>query len=126
MQHKLYVKQTFAAAHRLFGYSGDCGKLHGHSFLAEIWLEGEMRPNGLVVDFREVKWAIKWLDHALLLSAKDPLVGLLSAADAAVRIFSTNPTAETIAEYLYAVLPEATKVRVWESETSYAEYPAND
>lgn len=101
---KLYVKRTFSAAHFLPNYEGDCKSMHGHSWLTEVWLEGEVNPKtGMLADFKQVKNILDELDHCCLNDTFE------------------NPTAENLVLYLYTNIPNCTKVRLWESEDCYAE-----
>lgn len=138
---------TFEAAHRLQRHDGKCRNLHGHSYKAEVSLDGELindgnRPDhGMVVDFGQLKdWWRQMehsLDHTTLLEASDPLYHALSSAGregTSVTTFDFPPTAENLARWLFndlvkwiVNLPaafsgiEVTSVRVWETATSYAE-----
>jgi len=100
----LYYKGSFSAAHFLPNYEGPCHNLHGHSFECEVWLSGPINAeSGMVLDFRYIKNIIASLDHGLL---NEKLA---------------NPTAELVAWWLLHKIPLADKVRVWESDHSYAE-----
>ena len=47
---------TFAAAHNLRGYEGECEKLHGHNYRVQVVLAGEdLDGLGMLVDFREAR-----------------------------------------------------------------------
>ena len=101
---KLYYKGTFDAAHFLPNYDGDCSRMHGHTWKVEIWLEGCVNSqNGMVLDFRYMQRVLDDYDHALLNEIVSP------------------PTAENIATRLKRELPLAYRIRVWESDHSYAE-----
>ncbi len=104
---RLYLRRKFSASHRLvLPYASKCENLHGHTWLAEVWIDGAVNPTtGMVIDFHDVKEAIDNLDHRHL----NNVVGL------------EQPTAENIVEFLLRTIPNATKVRVWESDDTYAE-----
>lgn len=122
--YRLIVKESFSAAHYLEGYKGACAAMHGHNWDVELHLTAKnVRELGLVVDFKDVKRAIK---------------KVLSALDHAVlnRVLpeGLNPTAENLAEYLYSKFKEVfqvqekqnvfkvEKVCVWENRNACAEY----
>lgn len=108
MKVKLYVKRKIAAAHFLPGYDGPCSRMHGHTWLIEVWLEGEVDlETGMVVDFKRVKNRIDAFDHCVL-NEQLPEDYL-------------PPTAENLAMFLLDYVPYAVRVRVWESEDAYAE-----
>ena len=104
---KLYLRRKFAASHFLPGHP-KCGASHGHTFLAEVWLEDEVDPKtGMVVDFSEVKRVIDTCDHCRLndVLPKEYL----------------PPTAENLVKYFLHYIPKAYRVRVWESDDACAE-----
>lgn len=136
------------AAHRLVdGYEGKCNSLHGHSWVARIYVGGPSSPRfnaapgeldeyGMVIDFNAFKPLRKWvddnLDHATILNRHDELFELLGTVDDC-RLFDMegNPTSENIArllmrkahEYLPGILPcTITRVEVLETCTSMAVY----
>ncbi|CAM3877781.1 6-carboxy-5,6,7,8-tetrahydropterin synthase [Vibrio aerogenes CECT 7868] len=91
----LYKEFTFEAAHRLphVPDGHKCGRLHGHSFLVRIYVEGDVDPQaGWVIDFSEIKQAFKpvyeQLDHHYL----NEIEGL------------ENPTSEVIARWIWQKL----------------------
>jgi 6-pyruvoyltetrahydropterin/6-carboxytetrahydropterin synthase len=115
------VEETFAAAHRLRDYRGKCENLHGHNYRVRVTVGGgELAPNGLLVDFtdlkREMRRVIERLDHQYL-NEIPPFDRL-------------NPSAENIAKYFYDEIAAAVdspraglvEVTVWETETSTATY----
>jgi 6-pyruvoyltetrahydropterin/6-carboxytetrahydropterin synthase len=115
----LELRKTFQfeAAHLLpnLPQSHKCRRLHGHSFRAEIVLEGPCHPKlGWVMDYADISDAFKplWeqLDHRYL----NEVPGL------------ENPTSENIAlwiwERLKPVLPQLTEVTVAETCTARCVY----
>ena len=102
------------AAHKLkLPYSSACNQLHGHTYKVEIELEGPVDQNGMVIDFQNLKEIInsnESFDHKYL----NKIV--------------KQPTAENIVKYLgrklvkeFNGMVRLSRVRVWESSTSYAE-----
>ncbi len=63
---------TFDAAHRLPGYEGKCGNLHGHTWTLTVGIEGGIdRETGMVMDFGDIGKIVKnqvldLLDHNYL------------------------------------------------------------
>lgn len=110
------VYSTFAAAHRLREYQGDCENLHGHNYRVEVAVRAEELDRlGLVMDFREIKRLLKGmmdgLDHTYL-----------NELPAFAEI---NPSAENIARHIYETLEtqltapaRMAAVTVWENDTS--------
>ena len=107
----------FEAAHWLptFPDGHKCRRMHGHSFKADIVVEGDVDPDkGYLLDFGEIKAALApihdALDHRLL----NDVAGL------------ENPTAELLAKWIWdrlrPTLPLLSLVRVRETCTSAAEY----
>lgn len=108
---------SFAAAHYLPHYKGKCANLHGHSFVIEVGVSGEVdSESGMVVDFGELKGVLQPildnLDHHCINTVLE------------------NPTAENIALYVLNWLSNNWEIRkdmhiefirLWETEDSYAE-----
>lgn len=106
-------KTSFDAAHYLPLYEGKCNQMHGHHWVIELAVLGEVDLiTGMVMDFQVLKDFLDIIktdfDHALL------------------NEFITNPTAENIASYVKHMweskkpVCELAWVKVWETEDSYA------
>ena len=117
---KVSVRSSFAASHELKGYRGDCAALHGHNWGASIVVEvDDVDEVGLGIDFRVLRdhldKVVLELDHRHL-NDLDPFRDI-------------NPTAESIARYLFrrvnAQLPEGVRLleaRVDETDEEWASY----
>ncbi len=114
---EIYKEFSIEAAHRLPNLADNhkCSRLHGHSFLIRICVEGEVDPDtGWIIDFAEIKKAYKpvfdQLDHHYL----NEIEGL------------ENPTSENLAKWIWDRLkPELTllsKVIIKETCTSGCVY----
>jgi 6-pyruvoyltetrahydropterin/6-carboxytetrahydropterin synthase len=122
--YELTVKETFSAAHSLRDYEGPCSKMHGHNWVVEVVAAGEaLQPNGILVDFCEVKEAtsevLSRLDHSNLNEVPP--------------FDKTNPTSENLARWVYEQVGKrintkglaVTRVNVREAESSCASYFEN-
>jgi 6-pyruvoyltetrahydropterin/6-carboxytetrahydropterin synthase len=95
---EIYKEFQFEAAHRLphVPAGHKCARLHGHSFLVRLSVEGEApEPAGWVMDFAELKDVfrpvLEQLDHHYL----NEIPGL------------ENPTSENIARWIWRQLKPA-------------------
>lgn len=117
----IHTKVKFDAAHRLLKHGGKCKNLHGHTWTAEIWIEGDRKEDDMIEDFGKIsKYIDEVYDHRAILHESDPFVIAMQYAHCDVTVMKNHPTVESIAEKIKKDL-NATKVRVWESENSYAE-----
>lgn len=116
MNISITKKFKFEAAHLLPHHDGKCKNLHGHSYVLEVSLSGELHANGpkegMVMDFSEVTSIVNqevitpW-DHQFL---NDLLPFVTTAENLAVEIFNR----------LSKQLP-VTKVKLWETATCFVE-----
>lgn len=113
-------------------YTEKCTHLHGHSYRAEIEIEGRRNAEGVVVDFTRVKEVatplIDALDHSFLVHKDDALIDafiqMQREGKRRIGICDFNPTAENLALWIARSLSHAfniSKIVVWETATSYAE-----
>lgn len=138
---------NFETAHALFGYDGKCKNIHGHSYKLFVTVIGTpiqdaSNPKfGMVIDFGDIKKIVKnevvdKFDHAILLNANSPhkKLGKKLSADGHKVIFTDyQPTCENMlidmVEIIGSQLSNSVKlqsVRLHETETSYAEWIAED
>lgn len=112
---------TFAAAHQLRGYQGNCARLHGHNYRVEVEMKAEKLDEiGFVVDVREIRRAAQEVAEGL----DHHFINEISPFD------EVNPTAENLARYFFekvgAILnrPRAkvSSVSVWETERCFVRY----
>ena len=119
--YKLTIRTSFAAAHNLINYQGDCENLHGHNWKVELTvLARELDHAGLGIDFkvlkREAGAVVKELDHKYL-NDNPAFAGI-------------SPSSEHISRFLYRRLSDqlnsgnvtVDSVTVWESENASACY----
>lgn len=119
--YMLTIKTSFAAAHNLIHYQGDCENLHGHNWKVEVSVTArELDKSGLGIDFkilkRDASAIINELDHKYLND------------NPAFRDIS--PSSEHIARYLYERISErmnnenikVDSITVWESDNASARY----
>jgi 6-pyruvoyltetrahydropterin/6-carboxytetrahydropterin synthase len=119
---QLTVVDSFASAHQLKEYKGQCERLHGHNWRVEVTVEGtKLNEQGLLIDFKTIKEALgkilKELDHTFL--NEHP------------HFKKNNPTSENLALFIYKEVKKTLKsqptvrvkeVTVWESEKAKASY----
>lgn len=119
--YKLTIRTSFAAAHNLINYQGDCENLHGHNWKVDVAVTArELDKAGLGIDFKVLKResgaVINELDHKYL--NENPAFRDIS------------PSSEHISRYLYHRLAERLddgnikieSVTVWESDNASACY----
>ena len=118
---RLKILTSFAAAHCLINYQGDCENLHGHNWRVEVTVRaGELDEAGLGIDFKilkaETNQLLKTLDHKYL-NELPPFNGL-------------SPSSENISRFLFRELSnklntdniKVETITVWESDFACASY----
>lgn len=118
--YRLKKQFKFEASHQLHEHDGKCQRLHGHSWVGYLILEGptlvqDGPKQGMLIDYGDISAAIKpiverHLDHWHL----NESTGL------------ANPTSEELARWVYNLvkpsLPMLKAVVIEETCTSAAEY----
>lgn len=112
------TRYEFCSAHSLphVPDTHKCKRVHGHNYTVEIIINGQLRPDGMILDFFELDDLmaplVKQVDHFYL----NDIPGL------------DNPTAENIAAWFRDKLVKAQTfagmsltVRVYETPDCYAE-----
>ena len=109
----LKTESSFDSAHFLKGYDGKCRNIHGHCWRVVVYigsdsLKSEGQTRGMVVDFGDLKSALKVLcdefDHCLIYeenTLKKATVDALKAEDFRLIEIPFRPTAENFAKYFY-------------------------
>ena len=131
-QFKVTKQIDFCYGHRLLNYDGMCKNLHGHNGLLEIEVGADSLDSlGMVIDFGDVKDVVKgWvdanMDHRMILSKDDPILGMLNDINEPVYVLDDNPTAENIAKHIHEQARKAgldiLETRLWETPSSFATY----
>ncbi|GAX61788.1 6-pyruvoyl-tetrahydropterin synthase [Candidatus Scalindua japonica] len=118
--YELVVEKTFAGAHNLRAYDGECERLHGHNWRVEVTLKAEkLNELGMVMDFKDIKKRLEEIlsrfDHSYLNELSE--------------FKEENPTTENVSKVIYDNLSEqlppeifVAKVKTWESEKCAAAY----
>jgi len=119
--YNLTIRTSFAAAHNLINYQGDCENLHGHNWKVEVSVTAnDLDRAGLGIDFkvlkREAGAIINELDHKYL--NENPAFQ------------NVSPSSEHISRYLYHRISErinndnikVASITVWESDNASACY----
>ncbi|MCI5862496.1 MAG: 6-carboxytetrahydropterin synthase QueD [Lachnospiraceae bacterium] len=134
----MYIVKTEAAfdsAHFLSRYNGKCKNIHGHRWRVVIEIAGDSLDDGMVVDFTDIKAALKALadnlDHSLVIE-KDTLKPQTfeCLSDEGFRIITIDfrPTAENFAKYFYdEIKSKGYNIRaaeVYETPNNCARYEA--
>lgn len=131
---KIAKEFSWEMGHRLPFHNGKCRHLHGHSYKCMVELTGDLDANGMVVDYFDVKKiigpVIDELDHAFMVSSNDKeVIDMLDKLDSRKVVVDFESTAENICLYLLnkvksSNIPDnvkAIKVRVFETDNTYAE-----
>ena len=134
----LTAEASFDGAHFLAGYEGKCSNLHGHRWRVILKikaesLQSEGQQRGMVVDFKDVKTALKketdYFDHTFIYeesSLKEATVEALNAENFLMRVVPFRPTAENFSKYFYDKFVgygfDVAEVTVYETPNNCASY----
>lgn len=140
MRKSRVTKQiTTETSHRIWNHSGACKNIHGHSYVFEVTIEGDVDSDtGMVCDFKSLKSIMQstigdW-DHALILHNKDSFVWTIDTLGTKLIVVDWMPTAEnmaadisrSISAHYRDTTDEVISVKVWETSTSCAEWKKGD
>jgi len=138
----------FDAGHRIPDHRSECRNLHGHRYVLELTLEGEVvdapgsSEHGMLMDFSDVKaialeHLVERWDHAFLVYEGDRPVRefLESLPGHKTVVLDAVPTAENLARIAFETLAplvrdrygrglRLAKVRIYETPNSWADYSA--
>lgn len=122
----------FSYGHRLLNHPGKCARLHGHNGKVIVEISSErLNDQKMVMDFYDIRKVVKsWidnhLDHRMILCKSDPLTPVLQKAGESIVILEENPTAETLARWIFEETKKqgipVSKISLWETEDSAAVY----
>ncbi len=145
---EITTRLEFDAGHRIPNHKSQCRNLHGHRYVIEITLGGDIIKNeqtsedGMVMDFSDVKRIAResvvdvW-DHAFLVYKNDHVIlnFLNTLPNHKTVIFDTVPTAENMAAEAFRILKnqyqdtygnhlKLVRVRLFETPNSWADASA--
>jgi 6-pyruvoyltetrahydropterin/6-carboxytetrahydropterin synthase len=107
----------FSASHVLDGLPADhqCGRLHGHNYVVEVVLEGEvLNAVGFVRDYGELSPIKRFIDEVLdHRHLNDVFPGIQTSAENMARILYERWKSE---------IPELAGVRISETPKTWAEF----
>lgn len=131
---KIAKEFKWEMGHRLTFHKGKCKNLHGHSYRCMIELSGYPNPQGMLLDYYDLKNImdpiIEKLDHSFMVYDKDyELIDVLDKLGSNKVVVNFESTAENICIYLLEEIKKSSlpnnikgiKVRVLETENTYAE-----
>lgn len=118
---EIKAQMHFSAAHHLLNYEGECENQHGHNWLVEAYVKGSvLDKSNILIDYKVLKKHLKsvldLLDHKDINELPD--------------FKGISPSSEILAQYIYnkmkELVPQISKVSVWETPTSCASYFEED
>jgi 6-pyruvoyltetrahydropterin/6-carboxytetrahydropterin synthase len=142
---EITTRLEFDSGHRIPNHKSQCRNLHGHRYVIEITLGGDIIQNeqasedGMVMDFSDVKRIAResvvdvW-DHAFIVYKNDQVVldFLNTLPDHKTVVLETVPTAENMAAEAFRILKNRyqdtygnqltlSRVRLYETPNSWAD-----
>ncbi len=131
---KIAKEFRWEMGHRLLCHKGKCFNLHGHSYKLLVEFTGNIEPNGMVLDYFDVKKIISpiidELDHTVIINKDDTeLTKAIRQLNSAHVIVDFETTAENLCLYFLNKIKDADlpkniseiMVKVFETENTYAE-----
>ncbi|MFH1722446.1 MAG: 6-carboxytetrahydropterin synthase QueD [Candidatus Altiarchaeota archaeon] len=101
----------FDSSHHLANYKGACERVHGHTYRLEVVITDEVKDDGMVLDFEELKNIIK-----------EKVLEKLDHRD--LNEVLPNPTAENIASWIWDNLSNdlsLNSIKLWEGHGKWVE-----
>lgn len=101
----------FDASHHLPAYKGKCEQLHGHTYRLDVVVEGDIKKDGMVLDFCELERIVE-----------EKVIATLDHQD--LNNILPNPTAENIAEWIWKKLKTRLKphsIKLYEGRGKWVE-----
>lgn len=121
---------TISCAHQIPNHPGKCARPHGHNYKVEVWATGPVdEETGMVLDFYLMKEDLeavvgRWDHQDLNPMSMGEICSILGVIDNGYGGWIPT-TAENLAgAWLHDLQQKSklyNKIRVWESEDSYAE-----
>lgn len=126
----------FDAAHVLTNHQGLCKNLHGHTYRVEVSVTQAPGDNAdMVIDFKDLKKKceeviLERYDHAFMYNSESQaeceIAAVVMKHGMRAVAMPYRSTAENLARHFFGVLREhvagLSRVRVWETPDSSAEY----
>jgi 6-pyruvoyltetrahydropterin/6-carboxytetrahydropterin synthase len=143
---RITKKFDFEMAHALWNYDGACRNVHGHSYKLFVTVRGEPvvdsrdAKDGMVMDFGDLKQIVKEkivdrFDHSVVVSERAPhdFLGHVEQMFEKYELTPFQPTSENLVLFFVGILQKAlpaqlelAALRLYETETSYAEWLKED
>lgn len=131
---KISKEFKWEMGHRLPFHSGKCKNIHGHTYKMRVEIEGDLDENGMVIDYYDISEIISpivdELDHSFMVKETDKvIIDFLDKLKSKKVVVPFETTAENITLHLLTKIKERItsarikkiKVRVYETEKTYAE-----
>ena len=118
---KVAKEIMISATHRVREHQGGCERIHGHNWKIIVTVGSEMlNEMGMVIDFKDLKMAM----HKVIMPMDHNDINTYSPFDV------INPTSENLCKYIFDEMSkelndnrkQVVKVKVFETDTSYATY----
>ncbi len=143
---RITKKFDFEMAHALWNYDGACRNVHGHSYKLFVTVRGEPvvdsrdAKDGMVMDFGDLKQIVREkivdrFDHSVVVSERAPhdFLGHVEQMFEKYELTPFQPTSENLVLFFVGILQktlpaqlELAALRLYETETSYAEWLKED
>ena len=119
--YEIKTQAFFSAAHHLLNYEGECENQHGHNWMVEAFVRGEvLNQSNILIDYKVLKKEL----NAVLATLDHKDINELP------EFKGDSPSSEMIAAYIYSRLKERivqlSKITVWETQTSCCSYFEED